>query len=297
MLGEIIRYSRGVTDGPNISDPADDDAYSALFRPEPELVRAPTQVQPEPVAVAVDLEPAPDPAPVLTFEPEFTSPSADTGRLFRSRGADASSGALAALAANQVSHLRTMSAESPPVPPVAEVAAPAPVFAGAPALNVNGVTETATGSDQVFAAPIQETFAPEASPKESPEMAKTRRSDPGLNPLGVYIIVIGVGLVAGFLDSFITGSGLGWLTGIALLAASVFCALKVRVSDASVAVIAPPLAYGIAAVTVGQLGQSRAGGALISAVVNGFFTLADNWFWVISTTLIALAIVVVRARR
>ncbi|MSW94413.1 MAG: hypothetical protein F2923_03385 [Actinobacteria bacterium] len=278
-----------MTDGPNISDPADDDAYSALFRPAPAPV-APA-IEPEAAPKVVALEPESLP------EPEFTSPSADTGRLFRSRGADASSGALAALAANQVSHLRTMSAESAPVQPIAEVATPAPIFAGAPALNTTTTSESASGSDQVFGAPIQEIFAPEVSPKESQEMAKSRRVDPGLNPLGVYIIVIGTTLIAGFLDSFISGTGLGWLTGIALLAASVFCAIRVRVSDASVAVIAPPLAYGIAAITVGQLGQSRAGGAFISAFVNGFFTLADNWFWVISTTLIALAIVVVRARR
>ena len=274
MLGEFVRYPRGVTDGPIISDPADDDAYSSLFRPEPVAVRAPAEPDPEPVVAVVDPQPA-QPSAVLP-DPAFTSPSADTGRLFRSRGADASSGALAALPANQISDLRTMNNESAPVQPV---------------------SETDAGSDEVFAPPILEISAPEASPKESQEMAKSRRGDPGLNPMGVYIIVIGVGLVAGFLDSFINGSGLGWLTGVAMLASAVFCALKVRVSDASVAVIAPPLAYGIAAVTVGQLGQSRAGGALISAVVNGFFTLADNWFWVISTTLIALAIVVVRARR
>jgi len=275
MLGEIFGYPRGVTDRPIISDPADDDAYSSLFRPEPVIVRAAVEPEPEPAVAGVDPQAAQQSPPVAS-DPAFTSPSADTGRLFRSRGADASSGALAALPANQVSDLRTMDNQSAPVQPVSEVD---------------------TRSDEVFAPPIQEISAPEASPKESQEMAKSRRGDPGLNPMGVYIIVIGVGLVAGFLDSFITGSGLGWVTGIALLAASVFCALKVRVSDASVAVIAPPLAYGIAAVTVGQLGQSRAGGALISAVVNGFFALADNWFWVISTTLIALAIVVVRARR
>ncbi len=297
MLDEFVRYPRGVTDAQTPSDPADDDAYSALFRPEPEPVAPAIEPEAAPEVVAAEPESLP--------EPEFTSPSADTGRLFRSRGADASSGALAALGANQASHLRTMdtavnqhqsAAEAvvDSLAPVAEVAAVPAMSAAALPSPTPGAT---SAPDQVFAAPILDTSVAHESPKESQEMAKKRRVGPGLNPLGVYIIVIGAGLVAGFLDSFITGSGLGWLTGIALLAASVFCALKVRVSDASVAVIAPPLAYGIAAVTVGQLGQSRAGGALISAVVNGFFTLADNWFWVISTTLIALAIVVVRARR
>lgn len=294
-----VEYPQGVTDGPNIINPADDDAYSALFRPEPAVERAPIPFEQAPVDVAAE----PEPTPVL--EPEFTSPSADTGRLFRSRGADAASGAIAALPANQASHLRTMEAESTQTRQAVAVSAtahatesavtPTPQVTPTPAPTASPAAPPS--ADQVFAAPILDVSMPKVSPKASPEMAKSRRTDPGLNPLGVYVIVIGTTLVAGFLDSFISGTGLGWLTGIALIAASVFCALKVRVSDASVAVIAPPLAYGIAAVTVGQLGQSRAGGALISAFVNGFFTLADNWFWVISTTLVALAIVVVRARR
>ena len=114
---------------------------------------------------------------------------------------------------------------------------------------------------------------------------------------GEHVLVIGATVIAGLLDSFISGTGLGWLTGIIFVISSIYCAVKVRVSDASVAVIAPPIAYGIAALTVGQLGQSRAGGAIISAFVNGFTTLSDNWFWIIGTTLAALAVVIVRSRR
>jgi hypothetical protein len=128
-------------------------------------------------------------------------------------------------------------------------------------------------------------------------MSTRRRQEAGLTPAAVYILVIGVTLIAGLIDSKVSGAGLGWITGIALLVSSVYCALRVRLSEISVCVIAPPIAFGIAAITVGQLGQSRAGGALLAWVNNSFFTLADNWFWVIGTTLTCLAIAVVRSRR
>ena len=128
-------------------------------------------------------------------------------------------------------------------------------------------------------------------------MAARRRQEPGLAPGAVYILVIGVTLIAGFIDAYLSGTGLGWITGIALLLSSIYCAVRVRRSEVSVSVIAPPIAFGLAAITVGQIGQSRAGGALLAWINNSFFSLADNWFWVIATTLICLAIAVVRSRR
>ena len=128
-------------------------------------------------------------------------------------------------------------------------------------------------------------------------MSARRRQEPGLAPGAVYILVIGVTLIAGFIDAYLSGTGLGWITGIALLIISVYCAVRVRVSQISVSVIAPPIAFGLAAITVGQIGQSRAGGALLAWINNSFFSLADNWFWVIATTLACLVIAVVRSRR
>jgi len=253
-----------------MSDTPQEDPYRSFFRPD----EAPEAL---PVAEPIVEEPAP---------PVFKSPSADTGRLFRSRGAEAAPGALPALSSDEAARLRTMSADAP-----ASLAEPTQSSSAPPAPVAVAPHESAPS------APPLVDPEPSVASKEMPEMVQRRRTDAGVSPLGVYLIVIGTVLVVGFLDSFIGGAGLGWLTGIAVLIASVFCALRVRVSDASVAVIAPPLAYGVAAITVGQLGQSRAGGALISALNNGFFTLADNWFWVIGTTLVALAIVVVRTRR
>ena len=123
-----------------------------------------------------------------------------------------------------------------------------------------------------------------------------RPREPGVTPLGVYAVTIGATVVAGAVDILIGGPGLGVTTGIVLLIASVFCALRVRVGDAAVAVIAPPIAFLIATITVGQVGMSASGG-FIGRIVGTFFMLADNWVWIIGSTVVALAIVLVRGRR
>ncbi|MDD2817827.1 MAG: hypothetical protein PHN51_03410 [Candidatus Nanopelagicales bacterium] len=281
-------------DESQFSDPAEDDAYSALFRPS---TPAPA-VAPDEEEVIVIVEEAPFvPVTPPAAPPVISSPKADTGRLFRSVGAETATTALPALSRSEAAHLRTVGAQGTAALPVIaeEIERES---ADAPVAPADAVIHT---SEAMFASPItsepeQVTSQRSDQMKEAP-MSKSRRNDPGLNPLGVYVLVIGSTVIAGFLDSFISGTGLGWLTGIVFVVASIYCAVKVRVSDASVAVIAPPIAYGIAALTVGQLGQSRAGGAVISAFVNAFTTLADNWFWIIGTTLAALAVVVVRSRR
>lgn len=117
-----------------------------------------------------------------------------------------------------------------------------------------------------------------------------------MTALGVTIVVGGAALVFGLVDALVFGPGLGWLTGIALLIASVLAALRVRLDTAPSAIFAPPLAFFVAAITVGQIGQSVASGALSRAVVV-FFLLAENWLWIIGATVAALVIVVVRTRQ
>ena len=247
-----------MTDSPGFNDPAQDDDYRALFRP--------AESSPEPT---------PEPAPVPEPEPpRLPSTSTGTGRLFRSRGAEAGSDTLVALSADEAAHLRTMSAQ--PESPVAAVPGPAPIVPIA---------------QPVVAVPQGEI------PEELPDMAQRQRHETGLQPSAVYVIVIGVTLVAGLIDSTVSGAGLGWITGIALLVSSLYCAVRVRASEVSVSVIAPPIAFGLTAITVGQIGQSRAGGMVLAWINNSFFTLADNWFWVIGTTLACLAVAVVRSRR
>ncbi len=247
-----------MTDEPGFNDPAQDEAYRALFRP----------AEPSP-------EPTPEPEAIVEPQaPVLPASGSGTGRLFRSRGAVAESDTLVALSAEEAAHLRTMSAPSETAVAVVPIAAP--------------VAPLPEPISAVPLSPIQEELA---------DMAQRQRQEPGLKPSAVYVIVIAVTLVAGLIDSKVSGAGLGWITGIALLLSSIYCAVRVRASEVSVSVIAPPIAFGLAAITVGQIGQSRAGGALLAWVNNSFFTLADNWFWVIGTTLVCLAIAVVRSRR
>ena len=92
------------------------------------------------------------------------------------------------------------------------------------------------------------------------------------------------------------GTGTGWVTGLVLLIASAFVAARVRLPDAAVAVIAPPIAYFVACLTVGQIGLSGTAG-LTGRVIDVFFMLASGWYWVLGPAAVALGIVIWRRRR
>ena len=122
-------------------------------------------------------------------------------------------------------------------------------------------------------------------------------STAGLRAGGVYLIVIGVTVIIGFANALLGGGSLGWPTGIALLVSSVYTALTVRREDDYSAFLTPPLAFAVAALTAGQLFLGSNESGLLNRLVVAFFSLADNWIWIIGSTLIALIIVLVRRRR
>ncbi len=288
---------RLVSDGPPTPpNPADDDAYRALFRPE-ESSAAPNEVAFQQDSLPPVAAPAPYDRGTAAPEPSAPAlPSIDTGRLFRSLRAEAASSAVPAIAADRAARLRTLTVDealpSPgPSPQSEPESKPEPVPEAAPA----AVLLTRPASNP---APLQHPAPIATHDPMNPEAAPMSRSarDQGLTAVGVYVLVIGVTVVAGLLDAFIAGPGPGWLTGIALIAVSTFAALRVRAADAAVAVIAPPLAYFIASVTVGQIGQSSSGG-FVGRFVTEFFMLASGWVSIIAATLIALVIVIVRGRR
>ena len=252
----------------SVPDPADDDAYRDLFRDEPvaEDVREPEvghayeaeghEPAPEPELEHV---PQPEPAP----DPDRAAPRADTGRLFRSARVDSPTPALPAVAPGRAGHLRTLRTDD-----AAEPTPAAPLMPGKPRAD-------------------------------RPKATKPRgalASGPGLNTIGVTVIIGVATAVFGLIDIFVGGPGLGWLTGIAFALATGFAAWRVRLDDAAVAVIAPPLVYFAAVVTLGQIGQVNTAGLLGRAVIV-FFMLAANWVWIIGGTVLALAIVLVRSRQ
>ena len=83
----------------------------------------------------------------------------------------------------------------------------------------------------------------------------------------------------------------------ALLIASVYAALSVRRADDTVAMIVPPLAFVVAALTAGQINIGAVEGSLFNRAAVVFFTLAENWVWIIVATLAAAVIVLVRRKR
>ena len=246
------------------TNPADDEAYSSLFRP------------PDDVPPAKNREPA------------------DTGRLFRSSRTTTGADAIVAVGSDRVGTLRTLQVIEGEARPVA----PAPLaglLPPTPRRTAPAVIAITPDADLPALVAIGEPRGRRARRTftNSTNSTQTR----GLRPIGVYAIVIGSTLLFGCIDIFVGGAGLGLVTGLALLISSGYAALTVRAGDLAVAVIAPPIAFFLAAITVGQIGVTITGGALIGRAVAVFFTLADNWAWVIGSTLIALIIVIVRAQR
>ncbi|NQW32278.1 MAG: hypothetical protein HQ468_06085, partial [Actinomycetales bacterium] len=101
-------------------------------------------------------------------------------------------------------------------------------------------------------------------------------------------------LVFGLVDVLIFGGEPGALSGFGLLAVSVFASLAIRSQDDSQAIFAPAIAFFVMAMTVGQINVTDT--SLINRFVTVFFTLGNNWFWVIGSTIIALGVVAFRRR-
>ncbi len=130
---------------------------------------------------------------------------------------------------------------------------------------------------------------------EAPVAAPTQRSA-GLTYSGVVVVDMAATVLAAFLEAILRHD-IGWITGVALLVSSVYSALVVRRADIWAAVVVPPLAFLVAALTAGQLTLGKSGGFVIRQGVGLFQTLALNAPWVLGTTVICLAIVLVRRRR
>lgn len=289
-------------------DPAKDEAYAALFRPD-ELdapVSVPSYEDAAPsLEDSVEIELVADEpfaaenivakeevievvAPVVAepaapaSDPAAPREPSDTGRLFRSSRAESAT-AIIAIRPDQASKLRTL---TPAIAP----AAPAPARASAEApISINSAAAPAAA----LLPPVE--YETERSSRR--ELPRIPSISGGFTSMAAYLFVIVVTLVAGLIDAFAFGEGLGAFTGIFLLIATVIAALRVQVEDAIVPVLAAPLAMLIAALTVGQLNLGNAGTSLTSRGVEFFFTFADNWLWIFASVIIALVVMVVRRTR
>ena len=285
-------------------DPAKDEAYAALFRPdEPEApVPAPSLEAPMPAfedSVAIELvadEPFAAEKIVAKEEviqvvaPAVAEPAAaprepsDTGRLFRSTRAESTT-AIIAIRPDQASKLRTLTPSAAPSSP-----APARAESGAP-ISINSAAAPAAA----LLPPVE--FEAEGKRSSRRELPRIPSIGGGLTSMAAYLFVIAVTLVAGLIDAFAFGEGLGAFTGIFLLIATVIAALRVQIADAIVPVLAAPIAMLIAALTAGQLNLGNSGTSLTSRAVAFFFTFANNWLWIFASVIIALIVMIVRRSR
>ena len=126
--------------------------------------------------------------------------------------------------------------------------------------------------------------------------ATTAFGSPAIPSFALWIIIGGATLVFGFVNALISSGHLGLLTGIALLLSTIASALLVRRSDLFLVVIAPPLMFGLAALTVGQFFLASAGG-LLNRLVEVFFTLGANWYWIVGSVVAAVVVLIVRRAR
>ena len=276
--------------------PIDPD-FAGLFRPEdiaPPAPAAPSRAveahsaAPEPESeVDLVVEEAADEPPAAPV----AEPSVDTGRLFRSQGVVGHDEAVLALASDHFGRLRTLERRRDGEPAsVASASAAVAVDARQPgAADVAPLPEAA---DDVL--PLPPVLTADADVNEG---RSRRRGARAITGGAVYLIVIGVTVLVAFANALLSDGDLGWPTGLALLVSSVYAALTVRREDDTVAMIVPPIAFLAASLTAGQLFLGSAEGSLVNRAVVVFFSLADNWVWIIGATVAALVIVLVRRRR
>lgn len=287
---------RGQDAAPDAVDPV----YDALFRPADAAPTAGPSPEPPPEPSAATPR-----APEPLDRPAPREPSADTGRLFRSQGVQGHDETVLALESGRFSRLRTLDRDTGAGASPAVVAPTSAVVAQSAEPRDEPTPQDAAVAS-LLAPPPADVYAP---PGDTVAAADSRRrsgrrsrsagmsSSAGLRAGGVYLIVIGVTVIIGFANAFLGGGSLGWPTGIALLVSSVYAALTVRREDDYSAFLTPPLAFAAAALTAGQLFLGSNESGFLNRIVVAFFSLADNWFWIIGSTLIALIIVLVRRRR
>jgi hypothetical protein len=102
-------------------------------------------------------------------------------------------------------------------------------------------------------------------------------------------------ILVGFIDALLNHK-LGWLTGVALVASSVYAALNVRPVDAWAPAILAPLGFMAATLTAGQLTRGGSGSWFIREGYMIFRSLAVNAPWIIGATVICAGIAVWRRR-
>lgn len=233
-----------------------------------------------------------------------------TGRLFRSLRAegDAANAAVPALGLDQAIGLRTVTlgepigpAPLPPPAPAPTAALPAVLAAAATAppapLEFDAASDAWAGAALTAAPATASATSLWDTPISTPvDSTPSHEAESGVTAMSVWLIVIGVTVIVAFADALLfRHNGLSWITGLALLLASAYAAVVVRPQDATIAVIAPPIAFFLATITAGQLTLQPGGSLAIREAYMILTTLGTNVAWIFGATGLALVIVLVRS--
>lgn len=215
-------------------------------------------------------------------ESASAAPLVDTGRLFRSQGVEGNGDEVLAISPGQAGRLRTLDRT--------EHAGDGTVH------SPDTATSVASAADFTPLPDEEQPVPSEPATHDRKGRSLTPRGK-GLRASGIYLVVFAVTILAGFANALLSGGSLTWITGVALLASTTYAALTVRREDDIHAVLVAPLAFAAAALTAAQVFAGPSVQSILDRAVVFFFALADNWFWVIGSTLVAIGIVIVRRYR
>ena len=118
----------------------------------------------------------------------------------------------------------------------------------------------------------------------------------GLTAAAAVVLITVVTLVVGLLSAA-TGHGFGLAFTLSYSIVTIYLAVRIYVEDRFVAVFAPPLAYAFALFVAGFVDSTESAHSLVRVLENTFVNLAFGAPWLVSTTVIAIIIAIVRGRR
>ncbi len=266
------------------SSSVDESAVKVVNEPVEREVNAPEFVAPMEEFNSGFMAPVIDDAPVSV-------PTSSGGRLYRSSGAEGPAAAVAIPALDRgpvrISTDPTL-APRPDLPP-SVAADPSPDFdAGVAPVQ----PRPSAYANQPDAASDEELDRPADSPRRA---LRTAPEPAGLTYNGAAVVILAATVLVGFIDAILNHK-LGWLTGLALIASSIYAALNVRLPDAWAPAILAPLGFMAATLTAGQLTRGSSGSWLVREGYMIFRSLAVNAPWIIGATVICAAIAFWRKR-
>lgn len=239
----------------------------------------------------------------VTAEPEFVPPmdafstcgqsasySAPAGRLYRSIGAEGPAAAMA------IPALAAAPTAAGPIRISSDSVNPATQNAPSPAAPLSRPVATAYGRTATLDDKPASADDDVASTKSPRLTLRPSAQAAGLTYNGAAVVILASTILVGFVDALVNHR-LGWLTGIALVASSIYAALHVRLADLWAPAILAPLGFMAATLTAGQLTRGSSGSWFVREGYMIFRSLAVNAPWIIGATVISAGIAYWRRRQ